>query len=114
MGKITGLVKVKGREKRVRLYLDGEYAGTILAEVALKNGIRTGQELSAGEMDALTGKDRRQRCYNAAVRYLGYRPRSEAEITQRLLQHGFDAASVNDTLAVLKKQGLADDNAAGG
>jgi len=111
MGIITKLVKGKGREKRVNIYLDGRYACTLLAEVVLKEGIRTGQEISESQMEALSGKDRRQRCLNAALRYLGYRPRSEAEITQRLQQHGYDTESVKKTLAILKKRGLVDDNA---
>jgi regulatory protein len=111
MSKVTRLIKGKGREKRIRVFLDGKYACTILAEVVLKEGIRVGQELSEGEMEALTGKDRRQSCLNAAVRYLGYRPRSEAEIIQRLQKHGFDTESTEKALSQLKKQGLVDDAA---
>ena len=111
MSKITRLVKGKSREKRVRIYLDGRYACTLLAEVVLKEGLRVGQELPAGQMEALTGKDRYQSCFNAAVRYLGYRPRSEAEIKQRLQRHGYDKAYAAKALSQLKAQGLVDDTA---
>jgi regulatory protein len=111
MGKVTRLVKGKGREKRVRVFLDGKYACTLLTEVVLKEGLRVGQELSAGQMETLTGKDHYQRCLNASIRYLGYRPRSEAEIKQRLQRHGFDAENTAKALSFLKKQGLVDDTA---
>jgi regulatory protein len=111
MGKITRLVKGKGREKRVRVFLDGEYACTLLLEVVLKEGLRVGQEISDSQMETLTGKDRSQRCFNAATHYLGYRPRSEAEIKQRLQRRGFDTESTEKTLSLLKKQGLVDDTA---
>jgi regulatory protein len=111
MGKVTRLVKGKSREKRVKVFLDGEYACTLLAEVALKEGLRVGQELSAGQIEALTGKDLYQRCLNSALRYLGYRPRSEAEIKQRLQRHGFDSACTEKALSQLKEQGLVDDTA---
>jgi regulatory protein len=111
MGKITKLEKGKGREKRVRVFLDSEYACTLLAEVVLKAGLRTGQDVSESQMETLAGKDKNQRCFNAATRYLGYRPRSEAEIRQRLLRHGFDNESTEKTLAVLKRRGLVDDTA---
>ena len=111
MGKVTRLVKGKGREKRVRVFLDGKYACTLLAEVVLKEGLRVGQELSGDRIEAITGKDRYQRCLNASMRYLGYRPRSEAEIKQRLQRHGFDAESTEKALSLLKKQGLVDDTA---
>jgi regulatory protein len=111
MSKVTGIIRKKGREKQVQIFLDGKYACTLLAELILKDGIKTGQELSQSQVEALSGKDRRQRCFNTAVRYLGYRPRSAAEIKQRLQQHGYDTENVEMTLSALKKQGLADDAA---
>ncbi len=111
MSKITRLTAGKSREKRVNVYLDGKYAFSLLAEVALKEGLRIEQELSDEQLETLTGVDRYQRCLNAAIRYLGYRPRSEAEIRQRLKKHGFDSASTEKALDRLKEQGLVDDNA---
>ncbi|MCK4273960.1 MAG: RecX family transcriptional regulator [Dehalococcoidales bacterium] len=111
MSKITKLTAGKSREKRVNVYLDGRYAFSLLAEVALKEGLKVGQELSDDQIEALTGVNRYQHCLNAAIRYLGYRPRSEAEIRQRLQKHGFDSASTDKALARLKEQGLVDDTA---
>jgi len=62
-------------------------------------------------VEALAGADRYQRCHNAALRYLGYRQRSESEVRQRLLRHGFDSDCTGKTLARLKEQGLVDDTA---
>jgi len=50
-----------------------------------------------------------QHCLGAAYRYLTYRPRSEAEIRQRLHQHGFDGNVVEKTIAKLEEQNLIDD-----
>jgi len=50
-----------------------------------------------------------QGCFDAAVRYLGYRPRSEAEIRQRLVMRGFESDGIERTVARLKEQGLVDD-----
>ena len=50
-----------------------------------------------------------QRCLDAAYRYLTYRPRSEAEIKQRLHQRGFDKKVVEKAIAKLKEQNLIDD-----
>lgn len=111
MSKITRLVKGKSREKRVKIYLDGRYASTLLAEVVLKEGLKVGMELSADQIEALSGQDRYQRSLNAAVRLLGYRPRSEAEIKQHLQRRGFDIGSTEKALTSLKNQGLVDDTA---
>lgn len=109
MAKITGMKKAKGREKRINVYLDDKFAIKLLAETALKEGLKIGQEMTASQLEKLTGLDRSQQCYNAAARFLGYRPRSETEIRQRLQRHGYDAENIDKTLARLKEQGLVDD-----
>jgi len=109
MGKITGLKAIRSREKRIDVFLDGKLAFRMPANLALKEGLKVGQELSESRLEALAGLDRDQRCLNAAIRYLEYRPRSEAEIRQRLQRHGFDKDCAEKTLASLKKQGLVDD-----
>ncbi len=111
MNKITGLKTGKGREKRVNVFLNGKPALDLLAEVALKEGLEVGQELSESRLEALARLDRYQRCLNTAIRYLGYRPRSESEIRQRLLKRGFDSEGTEKALARLKEQGLVDDAA---
>jgi len=49
------------------------------------------------------------KCLDAAYRYLSYRPRSEAEVRQRLRQRGFDTEVVEKTIVKLKEQNLIDD-----
>jgi len=111
MGIITKLNTGKSREKRVNVFLDGKFAFSLLAEVAIKEGLQVGQELSANQVEALSKSDHYHRCFNAAIRYLGYRPRSEAETRQRLQRHGFDSNSTEKVIAKLKEQGLVDDTA---
>jgi regulatory protein len=109
MSKITGLRAKKGRKKQVSVFLDGQLAFNLLAEVVLKEGLRVDQELSASRQEALAGLDRYQRCLNTAIRYIGYRPRSETEVKQRLKKHGFPDDVAEKAIARLKEQGLVDD-----
>jgi len=111
MSEITKLTAGKGRSKRINVFMDGRFTFSLMAEVVLKEGLQVGQELSASQIEALVRSDRYHRCLNAAVHYLGYRPRSEAEIRQRLQRHGFDGDCVERVLAKLKEQGLVDDTA---
>ena len=111
MSKITRLEKAKSREKRINVFLDGKFAFGLLAEVALKEGLKVGQELNDARKEALAGADSYQRCLNAAFRLLGYRPRSEGEIRQRLQRRGFDGECTEKAVARLKEQGLVDDAA---
>ena len=109
--KITSLKAGRGRDKKVNISLDGKPALNLLAETALKEELKVGQELSESRLEDLAGIDRAQRCLNAAFRYLAYRPRSEAEIRQRLIRRGFDSSTSDNTLAKLRERGLVDDAA---
>ena len=63
------------------------------------------------KITALNVQDPFQRCLDAAVRYLSYRPRGEAELRARLTQRGF-AADVQDSVIIkLRERGLVDDSA---
>ena len=109
MGQITNLGEGKGRKKRVNVSLDGKFAFSLGAEVAAQKGLQVGQELSADQIEALANSDHFQRCLDAAIHYLGYRPRSEFELRRRLHQRGFTENDIEAVLTRLKEQGLVDD-----
>jgi len=91
--------------------LDGKFAFSLEAEVAIKESLKVGQELSDSQIEALARSDHFHRCLSAAGYYLSYRPRSEYEIRERLRQRGFNGDSVEAVIAKLKEQGLVDDMA---
>ena len=111
MGKITDIRAGKGRGKRLNLFLDGKFAVSLEADVLLEENLRVGQELSEADFETLTRANYFQRCFNAAIHYLGYRPRSESEIRQRLCRRGFNGDSVEAVIARLREQGLINDTA---
>ena len=107
--KITAIRAKRGWSKRVKVFLDGKSVLDLEAEVVVKEQLHVAQELSAGQIEALTKSDRFHRCLNSALHYLSYRPRSEFEVKQRLKRHCFDSGDVEAVIAKLKKQGLVDD-----
>ncbi|MFC2017224.1 regulatory protein RecX [Chloroflexota bacterium] len=111
MSKITALRTGRGRRKRVNVSMDGKFAFSLEAEVAVKEGLQVGQELSTNQVEALTRSDYFHRCLNAAAHYLSYRPRSASELSERLRQRGFDADYIEAVLTKLREQGLVDDMA---
>ena len=111
MAKITALRSGKGRSKQANVSLDGKYPFSLEAEVALREGLKVGQELSDGQIEALKKANNYQRCYDAAARYLSYRPRSEYEMRRQLSKHHFDDDCIEAVLSKLKEQDLVDDNA---
>ena len=111
MSKITDLRIGRGGEKRINIFLDGRFAFSLSAEVAEREELQIGQELSESQVQELTHSDQFQRCLNAAYRYLGYRPRSEYEIRERMQRRGFSGEAIDAVIARLKEQGLLDDAA---
>lgn len=107
MPTITALKR--GRGRCILLFLDGAFAFALEREVAA--GLAVGAELSAAQIDRLQEHNLAQRCHGAALRLLSYRPRSRAELQQRLLRRGFPAETVTAELERLAGQGLVDDAA---
>jgi len=93
----------------VNVFLDGKFAFSLEAEVAVKEGLRPGQEIAASKTAALARSDQYHRCLNAAAHFLSYRPRSEFELRERLRRRGFADDSIRAVLDKLKEQGLMDD-----
>jgi regulatory protein len=94
---------------RVRVLLDAGSAFSVSVPLAVEVGLHKGQSLSLAEVEALQRSDRLQVAFDTALRYLGPRPRSEAETRARLHRGGFDAGIIEETVARLREQGLVDD-----
>jgi regulatory protein len=109
MGKITELRQGKRSNKRVNVFVDGRFALALNNEVLIKNKLEVGGELTAVQVTELMGKDVTEKALDVAIRYLGYRPRSEAEIRTKLHGRGFTEDVSNTVITRLKEQGLIDD-----
>ena len=109
MAQITAIRPRKGRQNRVALFLDGKFAFSLEVEVAVTEGLEVGHGLSSNEIEDLLKTNRFYRCLNAAYHFLSYRPRSEAEVRNRLKRRGFDAESIEAVISRLKEQGLIED-----
>jgi regulatory protein len=81
-----------------------------MADSAREGKLEVGQELSDSQLKALITSDRYRRCLDAATRLLSYRPRSEAELRQRL-SRTYDSDCLEKVLETLKDKGLVDDEA---
>lgn len=96
--------------RRSNVYLDGRYAFSLTTELAVKE-LRVGDPISDDRYAALVVKDQQARCFDAALRFLGSRPRSEREIRDRLARHEFDVQVVDRVIERLRRIQLVDDAA---
>ncbi|MCS7220203.1 MAG: RecX family transcriptional regulator [Anaerolineae bacterium] len=108
-GRITALRFQKRNRERVNVYLDGRFAFTLPAVAAAQ--LRKGQELSDTEIEHLQTLDAEAKAYERALRFLGYRPRSEAEVRCHLQRHRVDLQMVDRVIERLRSAGYLDDRA---
>lgn len=107
MARVTALKAQAANANRVNVFLDGEYAFSLHVDLAVD--LRTDQELSAAEIDALRGQDAREQAYARALHYLSFRPRSAREVERYLLDKGVAEDDVAALLARLRAAELVDD-----
>ena len=94
--------------RRSNVYLDGRYAFSLTTELAVQE-LRVGDSISDARYAALVLKDQHARALDAALRFLGARPRSEREIRDRLARHEFDPLVVDRVIERLRQLRLVDD-----
>ena len=105
--KITALKAQKRNPERVNVYLDGEFAFGLARIVAA--WLAVGQSLNDERIIELQKKDADEVAFQAALRYLNYRPRTEAEIRKHLEAKGYSEVAIETTIARLQQGHLLDD-----
>ncbi len=88
---------------------DNGAALTLMATVIVEFGISPGKLFQAGDLDTLRHADIRQRATEAAMRYLGVRPRSTHETQDYLHRKGYSPESVDTAIGRLTARGYLDD-----
>ncbi len=71
---------------RYNIWLDGRFAFGMAGSLALAKNLSVGSMLSDAEIARLRVAEQEQTLFDAALRFLGARPRSRAEVRQRLLR----------------------------
>jgi regulatory protein len=106
-GTITALKIQKRNKERVNVFLDDEFALAVTAVVATT--LRRGQYLSDAEIEKLEQEDERNKAYDRAIHFLGFRSRSQAEVVRYLRDKGYSAGVVDETISRLVEAQYLDD-----
>jgi regulatory protein len=109
-GTITSLALQQGDHERVNVFVDGEFALGVSLYVAQDLGLRKGQVLSQSDWDQLEAAERGSRAWNAALRLLEARPRTEREIRDRLRRKEFLPQQIDTVVSRLRELHLLDDS----
>ncbi len=108
-GTITALTVQANDEERISVFIDGEFAIGVSLRVAQDLRLHKGQELTQGDWDQLERAERGSKAWNAALRLLAIRPRSEHELRDRLRRKEFEPEHIDTTITRLRELELIDD-----
>lgn len=105
--KITALKLQKRNRQRINVYLDGEFAFGLSRIVAA--WLEVGLELSDAKIAQLQAEDTLEVAYQRALKFIGYRMRSVAEVKDKLKEYGFAEEEMAEVIDRLRRNGLIND-----
>jgi len=105
--RVTALKVQKKNPNRVSVYLDGDFAFGVSRIVAA--WLKIGQDINDEKIQDLQQQETQEAALQKAMLLLSYRPRSEAEIRQRLQDDGFETEVISNAMDRLRSNGLLQD-----
>ncbi len=108
-GRVTALRPTKRDPDRIAVDLDGSFAFALPAALVSDQRIDIGDMLDADRVNALLAADQASRATEAALVFLGYRPRSEKEVRDRLRRGGYEQDAIEHAISRLHEWRYLDD-----
>lgn len=100
--------QVRNPQRKTLIFDDGSVFG-ISEDVFISNKFVIGSEISDEYYDKITNDELRSKVFNSAVRLLGYRMRSCAELKDRLIEKKYPVELIDDNIEKLLKMGYLND-----
>ena len=108
-GQVTALRPTKRDPDRIGVDLDGSFAFALPAQLVADERIEIGDTLDGERVSALLAAEQASRATEAALVFLGYRPRSEKEVRDRLRRGGYDQEAIDHAISRLHAWRYLDD-----
>ncbi|MGA2623244.1 MAG: RecX family transcriptional regulator [Bacteroidota bacterium] len=108
---VTNIERQKRRPKRVNVYIDGEFAVGLHEDVLFKFGLRKGDNVDRETLVSIESAEESHFAKEKALRFIGYRSRSEKELRSKLREKQFHPQVIEDTVRYLRENRFLDDEA---
>ena len=108
-GTITALRAQANDPQRVNVFVNDEFAIGVSLATITKTGLYIGKSISAEEFALIEQIESGNKAFQAALRFLEARPRSTAEVRERLERKDFAPQAIEAALARLAELELIDD-----
>jgi regulatory protein len=108
-GRVTALRPTRRDPNRISVDLDGAFAFALPTQLVAEERIEIGDVVDEARAASLLAADESARATEAALVFLGYRPRSEREVRDRLRRGGYGQAAIDHAIARLHDWRYLDD-----
>jgi len=108
-GRVTALRPTKRDPDRIAVDLNGSFAFALPATLVADERIDVGEMLDGDRVSSILAADEASRATEAALVFLGYRPRSEKEVRDRLRRGGYEQDAIEHAIARLHEWRYLDD-----
>jgi regulatory protein len=105
---ITAVTAQQRNPNRVNIFLDGEYAFSLAKIIAA--WLQKGQMIDERKIEQLQEADSEEKAFQKALVFIGYRPRSETEVQERLKKAGFSPEVIQKVQDRLIRSGILGDD----
>lgn len=109
MPRITDIQVQKNNKNRVNIYVDGEFLRGAEAISVVRNGLKTGMEISEERLREALSDSERESAFAKAVEYLSRAMRTEEQLKKFLSSKGYDSDTVDSVADKLREYGYIDD-----
>jgi regulatory protein len=110
-GTITALRAQERDNERVNVFIDGAFALGVSLTTLTREGLFVGKVLDEAAWVRLESSESSDKALQAALRFLELRPRSLAEVRERLRRKSYGPEAIEAALSRLSETGLLDDQA---
>lgn len=94
---------------RVNVFIEGKFSFALSLDLAYKHGLKPGMKLDSEALAALLREDGEAKALVTAANFIGYRPRSKAEIRTRLERDEWSEEVIGRVLERLEAAKMLDD-----
>jgi regulatory protein len=108
-GRITAVHQDAKNRRRYHIFIDDQFAFTVHEDILVKYHLLKGTELIKEQYAEILAEEERNQAYLLALRYLGIRPRTAAQLERYLSDKGHDADTAREIRKRCERQGYIDD-----
>ncbi len=106
---VTDIKQQKNDKSRYSVYIDGDYAFSLIMEDILYFRLKAGEEISEDTYRYITDTTLYIKAQNTALKFLGYKMRTEREVLDKLEGEQYSEEITARVMAFLQKYGYIDD-----